>query len=409
MVDVAWGILLTSILDSFRNNRKNPVCRVFIPGDTRMFDKLPKALKKCIAQEWEGFGKNLEPEAREIINTAWYHRYLQYQTSIEELYDYVQRKEDDWTGDRAFLISLTDRAFCYGAEFAEGGRPDFTEQEKRVVCGFYEMAMGVVRDVIKEITPKVESTLIVRLMKNQEMTEVRILNNLMCEKLENDEMWWHIRYCIDHEIRGLEELMVNLAKNGQWKAWVRQAAAEYACRFMDVGTVCTELLSGLHGKLFYWTAEQFADTRDKRLKEQIKNYARYYTGQEMQQDVCLAKMQDKDGVRRICSYLERMKRMSRTVEPMDPILAIGEIGSVELLEELERLTDLLVRDDFRDRKWNGLQAALVSALGRVASAGGEEYRQIMEMMAVRIKRCGSGKKTERLNCMVKDIQWRARG
>lgn len=278
-----------------------------------------------------------------------------------------------------------------------------------MVCGFYEMAMGVVRDVIKEITPKVESTLIVRLMKNQEMTEVRILNNLMCEKLENDEMWWHIRYCIDHEIRGLEELMVNLAKNGQWKAWVRQAAAEYACRFMDVGTVCTELLSGLHGKLFYWTAEQFADTRDKRLKEQIKNYARYYTGQEMQQDVCLAKMQDKDGVRRICSYLERMKRMSRTVEPMDPILAIGEIGSVELLEELERLTDLLVRDDFRDRKWNGLQAALVSALGRVASAGGEEYRQIMEMMAVRIKRCGSGKKTERLNCMVKDIQWRARG
>ena len=100
--------------------------------------------------------------------------------------------------------------------------------------------------------------------------------------------------------------MVNVAKNGQWKAWVRQAAAEYACRFMDVGTICIELLSGLHGKLFYWTAEQFIDTRDKRLKDQLRNYARYYTGQEMQQDVCLVKMQDKDGVRRICGYLERL-------------------------------------------------------------------------------------------------------
>ena len=125
--------------------------------------------------------------------------------------------------------------------------------------------------------------------------------------------------------------------------------------------------------------------------------------------MCLVKMQDKDGVRRICSYLERMKRMSRTVEPMDPILAIGEIESVELLEELGRLTDLLIRDDFRDRKWNGLQTALVSALGRVAFAGEREYAQIMEMMAARVKRCGPGKKTEQLNCMAEDIQWRVRG
>ena len=408
-MDVAWGILLSGILDSFRNNRRNPVCRVFIPGDTRMFDKLPKALKKYMAQEWENFEKWQEPEAKGIINTAWYQRYLQYQMSIEDLYDYAQRKEDGKQNDKAFIKNLTDRAFCYGIKFAEEGRAEFTEQEKRVVYDFYEMAIRVIRQVTEEITPKVESALISRILRKQEMAEVRILNNLMYEKLENDEMWWHIRYCIDHEIQGLEELMVNVAKNGQWKAWVRQVAAEYACRFMDVGTVCTELLSGLHGKLFYWTAEQFVDTRDKRLKEQIKNYARYYTGQEMQQDVCLVKMQDKDGVRRICSYLERMKRMSRTVEPMDPILAIGEIESVELLEELGRLTDLLIRDDFRDRKWNGLQTALVSALGRVAFAGEREYAQIMEMMAARVKRCGPGKKTEQLNCMAEDIQWRVRG
>ena len=68
-MDVAWGILLSGILDSFRNNRRNPVCRVFIPGDTRMFDKLPKALKKYMAQEWENFEKWQEPEAKGICNT----------------------------------------------------------------------------------------------------------------------------------------------------------------------------------------------------------------------------------------------------------------------------------------------------------------------------------------------------
>ena len=409
MADVARGILLSGILDSFRNNRRNPVCRVFIPGDTRMFDKLPKALKKWMAQEWEHFGKCQESEAEEAVNTAWFHRYLQYQTSIGDLYDFVQRNGEEGSGDTEFLKRLTDRAFRYGAEFSEDRSADFTEQERQCVFAFYGIGIRVLRRVLQEITPKAESTLISRIMRNPETAEVRILNNLMYEKLENDEMWWHIRYCIDHEIRGVEELMVNVAKNGQWKAWVRQAAAEYACRFMDVGTICIELLSGLHGKLFYWTAEQFIDTRDKRLKDQLRNYARYYTGQEMQQDVCLVKMQDKDGVRRICGYLERLKRMSRTVEPMDPILAIGEIESAELLEELGRLTDLLMRDDFRDRKWNGLQAALVSALARVASAGEKEYEQVMELMTVRAKRCGPGKRMEKLSCMVEDIRWRIRG
>ena len=53
-----------------------------------------------------------------------------------------------------------------------------------------------------------------------------MLYNLANEKMENDEMWWHVRYCIDHEVKECTDLMVNLARNGQWKAWVRQAAVE---------------------------------------------------------------------------------------------------------------------------------------------------------------------------------------
>ena len=104
-MDVAWGMLMSGILDSFRNNRRNPVCRVFIPGDTRMFDKLPKALKKYMAQEWENFEKWQEPEAKGIINTAWYQRYLQYQAVSES----PQRQKEELTPDLHITLKQGQR------------------------------------------------------------------------------------------------------------------------------------------------------------------------------------------------------------------------------------------------------------------------------------------------------------
>lgn len=401
MADTAKEILFSGILDAFRNGRRNPVCRIFIPGDNRMFGKLPKTLKKYIEQEWECFVSDQRDGAEKILNDDWFRRYLLYQSSISDLYDHATKNNDGSREDSKFIEMMADRAadyaekipdFLYSGQDADKNREDIrgngfreerkhlTREERRVLGEFYRMGQKVICGVIQEITPKAESERIRKMTGSQEEIQEEVICNLKNGKLDNDEMWWHIRYCIAREIPGFEELMMNVAKNGQWKAWVRQAAAEYVCRFWDVEKICGEFLPGLHGKLFYWVAEQFADTRDERLKEQLANYAAYYTGQEMFQDICLVKMQDKSGLKRICSYLERMKRVKKSAEAMDPVLVIGEIYSVELLDELDRLTELLLRDDFHDRKWNGLQAALVSAFSGVAREGKQEQDQVERLL-----------------------------
>ena len=107
---------------------------------------------------------------------------------------------------------------------------------------FYRMVIQAVRLTITEITPRPEKLQKVDLQGTDEEIRARVIYNLENEKLDNDEMWWHIRYCIDHEIRDYTDLMSRVAKHKCWKAWVRQAAAEYNCRFMEIGEVCERLL-----------------------------------------------------------------------------------------------------------------------------------------------------------------------
>lgn len=173
---------------------------------------------------------------------------------------------------------------------------------------------------------------------------------------------------------------MKIAKNGQRKAWVRQAAVEYVCRFMPVGEICDRLLPDLHGKLFYWTVARLASTRDAGLKKQLENYVERYSGQEMKRDICLIKMQEREGVVRIRRYLERRHYAPRKLEYPDMIMALGEIRETELLDELARLTELMMRDNFRDREHNGLLVSLIRALSAIASGGERAYAQVQELL-----------------------------
>jgi hypothetical protein len=377
MEEKVMGILLSGIYAAYQDTGRDKVCRIFIPGDSRMFDKFWKVTNRHIKAGWEVLKQNQRQENRMFLEEMWFHRYLQYQTSVSDAYHYVLESKEEEAKDGPLSEELAERTRGYAADC---GARKLQTGEIFAMKAFYRMVIQAVRLTITEITPRPEKLQKVDLQGTDEEIRARVIYNLENEKLDNDEMWWHIRYCIDHEIRDYTDLMSRVAKHKCWKAWVRQAAAEYNCRFMEIGEVCERLLSGLSGKLFYWIIAQFADTKDERLKECLREYAEYYTGQEMLKDISLVKMQDRGGVGKIRRYLERMKHVPERMEDPDSVLALGSIREVELLEELDRLLDLMMRENFRDRTCNGLQAALVSALSNIAVRGRQEYVRVMELL-----------------------------
>ncbi|MCI8659719.1 MAG: hypothetical protein HFG57_07960 [Lachnospiraceae bacterium] len=436
MENVVIKILLSVIYFAYQDTRRDKVCRIFIPGDGRMFDKFERVLKKYVEAERDSLWQTLDTKALNVLDSPWFHRYLLYQTSVQEMYDWVIRNENQKEDENALWMMAAERAGEYAADCGEGAtvrdgtwiypmkRP-ITEEEKKTLTGFYQMVFNAIRSTIEEITPYAED-----LEADGES------HNMKNEKLTNGAMWRYIRYCIDHDIQECKDIMIRMARNGQWKSWVRQAAAEYCCRFMDVEEVCEKFIPGLHGKLFYWTIAQFADTRDERLKRILRNHAEYYTGQEMLRDICLVKMQDKDGTKRICRYLERMSHVPKAVGKPDPVLVIAEIKSIDLLDELERLIILMMRDNFRDRAAIGLRFALTEALGSVACAGEMECEHVIQLLKDKLeyyqcqyknrfniskdkKNCAMGKewaetelahkaadKLAALFCLKEDVWWR---
>ncbi len=410
--NTAIVIIMQIVCAAFYDPKRNKACQIFIPGDSRMFDKFIKTLKKHMIATGKVFVSNHKGESKKLLNSLWLHRYLQYQESIQDIYDYATgKKEEEDEGD--FLNGLVQQAREYVAAFGNStlagsgieGRPgnplEFAHDERLLLWDFYLMVLNAVRNTWADIKPIVDSSR-VDLIKSMmgrtpgtkggfhspdgkppaigEEIQMALFHNLKHEKLENDEMWWHIRFCIDHEIWDYKDMMINVARNNQWKAWVRQTAVEYACRTMEVGEACEKLLSGLYGKLFYWTVAQFADSKDARLKKIVNDYAQRYNGQEMLRDACLVKMQDRIGLERIRRYLERMKHVPKTIENPDPVRVIGEVKDAGLLDELEKLLNLLLKDYFRDREYNGLRVSLASALVRVASGGSREYGLVLDLL-----------------------------
>lgn len=417
MGDMVTESLSSVLMAAFFDTRRNRICRVFVPNDTRMFDRLGKTLKKHISSGWAEFGKQQGTGIVGLIESARFCRFLQYQTPVQDLYDFELENRVFGLEKEQFLEILVERTERYmsedgnallekdrTSEFIHGlisksvsesilesvskstleskAHKIWTEKEQEAFLEFYRMVSAAICATVEETTPRPDASFVARIMSAGTEAEIRerVLRNLKQEKLKNEEMWWHIRYCIDHEVRECQGMMINVAKNGQWKAWVRQVAVEYICRYFDMQTVCEELLPGLYGKLFYWTVAQYADSQDERLKEILQKYAEFYTGQEMAHDACLVKMQDKRGVEHIRHYLEKLKHVPKTLENPDPVRAIGEIRSVELLDELGSLIDLMMKNHFRDRKQDGLQTALVAALSKIASCGNAEYEKVMTLL-----------------------------
>ncbi len=403
-------ILLSGIEVAFRDTGRDKVCRIFIPNDNRMFDKFSRTLNQTMQQEWKVFEENWESGIRAAMDENWFARFLHCQMLAQELYHYGLGNEKSEQKEEKFLEKLLEQTEQYVAECGDetytfqkfvamwdnGDRKEseiseifrlLTPDEKEMFRDFYKMVLRVVGKVIVEITPKANSHRIEQITGTEEEICHQVLYNLANEKMENDEMWWHVRYCIDHEVKECTDLMVNLARNGQWKAWVRQAAVEYGCRFMDGEEVCERLLSGLYGKLFYWAVVQLIGSQNKHLRKILDDYAEYYTGQEGLRDACLVKMQDLTAVRRIRRYLARMRRAPGFVENPDPISVIGDIRSIELLDELGEFVDLLARDNFRDRKWNGLQVSLIAAFSNVASSGPQAKEQVFCLLDKKIECC----------------------
>lgn len=432
MEDPAKSVLITVINSIFHDAKRNPVCRIFIPGDTRMFDKFVKTLKQhadeamigpaevCRIEEDSGVraagagsagtaGAGTETVGEEnVLKAPWFLRYLRYQMSLEDVYNYALKYRWPEVGEEDFLTEEVKTAALYGEEcFAVV----VGEADRRQIREFYRLAVRIVSDTMKELEPVVDSRLVEGISGTEEEVRGQVIRNLKRGKLKNDEMWWHIRYCIDHGIRDeqCQEILIAAAKRNWWKAWVRQAAVEYACRTLSGEELYGELLPWLYGKLFYWAVEQLMDRSRPQAEKVLRDYAGWYNGQEMSRDALLVKMQDKESLDRVGHYLDKMRRITNTIEYPDVIQAVGEVRDIRLLDELEDLLDLTMKENFRDRRDHGLRVALVSALAGTAAGGARERQKVLDMLD---RKCTfyegkSGKEQEeQLHRMAADVRWR---
>lgn len=397
MSDKTKLIIIRILYTAFYDSREDRVCRIFIPGEQKVFKKFLKILKYYIGQGEEKLWHSYGTEGEHVLNASWFCRYLEYQVSIQEVYSYAVEKQHRIEKE-IFLEKLAEQARRYGAQW----EVEVSDEEKALIIRFYQMVLDVVLSIIIDITPEMpssknESICLIRQKIAQGMAEEEtgylvgsgdgwrretgalLYRSLKEEELEENEIWWCIRCCIDYDIRDCADLIVGIAKGSYQKAWIRQTAVEYVCRTMDAKEACEKMLP-LYGRLFYWALDQYADSSDEQLKTLMMDYADSHSGQEMYRDICLVKMQDKEGLRGIRHYLERMRHVPKNIETPDPIEAIGRVKSGELLDELEKLLVLLMRDNFRDRSFDGLQTALVFAFSGVACSGERHKKKVFDLL-----------------------------
>ena len=207
----------------------------------------------------------------------------------------------------------------------------------------------------------------------------QVIANMMSGELRGDVMRWHIRYCIDHQIRECSTVILRAAKNPVRNVWVRKDALEYACGMMGVHEVCRDLLPGLKGELFFFVAEYFRDTEDRELADIIWGYGEEYPSQKLRSDICLTLMQDRRGVESLSRHLQRRNGMP--VEPFlpGPTEAIRGIRRVELTDELEKLLRAAWKAGFRDDPDDSLLDAAATALVNIAGGGGYGYERVMQI------------------------------
>ncbi len=213
----------------------------------------------------------------------------------------------------------------------------------------------------------------------EEEIREQVIVNVMSGELKGDVMRWHIRYCIDYQIRECAPVILKAAKNPVRNVWVRRDALRYACGMMGVHEVCEHLLPGLKGELFFFVAEYFRDTKDRELADIIWNYGEEYPSQKLRSDICLTLMQDRRGVESLSRHLQRRNGL-----PMEPFLpgpaeAVRGIRDPELTDELEKLLKAAWKTGFRDDPGDSLLAAAAAALVKIAHSGDDAYGQVMQI------------------------------
>ena len=130
-------ILRFAIYSAYQDTRKDKVCRIFIPGDSRMFDRFDKVLKTYIDA---------------VINSAWFRRYLQYQSSVQDIYGWIIKNKADKTKESKLLTTIVERAGEYAAACGEGARVRnntlwdsakniLTSLEEKIIEKFYQMVI----------------------------------------------------------------------------------------------------------------------------------------------------------------------------------------------------------------------------------------------------------------------------
>lgn len=117
--------LYSAVCASYYDTRRDPVCRIFVPGDGRMFNKFEKVLRRTVTAGWQEFLREYEKEAVKLAESGWLHRYLQYQEVVSNLYDYALEREQNYRSDRRsqkrteeseFLKTMVERSRHYAYE-----------------------------------------------------------------------------------------------------------------------------------------------------------------------------------------------------------------------------------------------------------------------------------------------------
>lgn len=210
-----------------------------------------------------------------------------------------------------------------------------------------------------------EEWLPARYLTEMELRE-QITTNLQTEDLKGDILRWHIRYCLDHQVRECARIIFRTARNPVRNVWVRKDALKYACSMMGIRSVCQTLLPELKGELFFFVAEQFLDTEDAELAELIWDYGERYPRQKLRCDIYLTVLQDRRGVESLRRHLQRRNGMPKEVMIPGPAEAVREIHKMELVGELEKLLQAAWRPGFRDDPCDSLRSAAEAALLRIA-------------------------------------------
>lgn len=212
-------------------------------------------------------------------------------------------------------------------------------------------------------------------------TEIReqIIENLMSGELKGDVMRWHIRYCIDYEIRECAPVILKAAGNPIRNVWVRKDALEYACHMLGIHEVCRDFLPGLKGELFFFVADFFRNTGDRELSDLIWNYGEQCPRQKLRSDICLTFMQDRRGVESLRRHLQKRNGMPRGWVFPGPAEAVRNICNIELADELEKLLRMAWKEGFRDDPDDSLLNAAAAALVTVGHSDAQGYKRVREI------------------------------